>query len=157
MAAGAVVALSTTPAFAHPVCSGGYYYTTSGSGTEWVPTNIHSDWMDPGIKTTYTTTSTGSWTFTASLSFGADAGVIFAKIKSDVGFSLAKTWTESTSWSYSGGPTGRVGRLMLFHQAAYSNVTKMVQYTNCATTKVYTTHVVAPNSSNVNKWGIQYQ
>ncbi|MDH6109456.1 hypothetical protein P3T36_000227 [Kitasatospora sp. MAP12-15] len=157
MATTAVVALGAAPASAHPICNGGYFYSVSGSGTTWEPTNVSSDWADPGVTITYNKTSTSTWTATFSVSVGADAGVIFAKVDTTIGASVAKSWTESNSWSYSATVKGNtMGRLMLFHEAAYANVTKTVQYTNCATAKVYTTRVVAPLSSNVNKWGIQY-
>jgi hypothetical protein len=158
MATSAMVALSAAPAYAHPVCGGGYIYSLAGTGTEWVPTNVHSDWMEPGIIATKSLSGTSTWTATFTLSAGVDAGVIFAKVSASTGFSVAKTWSQTSGWSYSGGPRiAKVGRLMIYHRAAYSDVTKTEQYTNCTTKKIYTTRVVAPLKANDNLVGIQYE
>lgn len=156
--AGTVVGVAAGPASAQVYCPGEYYFTFSAGSVVWEPTNIHSDWMAPGVKATYTTSGTDTLTGTVSASFTAEEGVLFASVKEQYGVSVAKSWAQTSSWSYTGGPTGKVGRLMRFHKAVSTTATEHLQNSNCTVTTIATSKTVVPSSSNSdNKWDIQYQ
>ncbi|MFJ9846125.1 hypothetical protein ACIRYZ_37945 [Kitasatospora sp. NPDC101155] len=148
---------TAVPASARTICDGGYSYKFSNESTVWEPTNVHSDWAQPGITITYNKTTTGTWSATGTATVGADAGVIFAKVSTQLSFSVGRQWSKTDSWSYSGTVRGNQrGRLMMYHKAASFTVSKIEQYTNCRTSTVYTTHMTAPAAENDNTWGIQY-
>ncbi|THA60787.1 hypothetical protein E6P78_26330 [Streptomyces sp. A0958] len=161
------VAVTAAPVSAAPkvTCDQTPIYSIGDKKTVWRPTNVHSDWMKPGIGTTYTTTKTGTWTATGTATVGAEAGVIFAKASTSFSVSVGYSWSKSGSWSYTATVPKKKGktrgRLMMYHSAKGFSVTKYRLHstsTGCKKTKLWKkSNNVAPVKKNENLWGIQYK
>jgi len=159
------VGLSAPTASAGIRCDESPVYTIADKRTVWVPTNVHSDWANPGVTISYSKNTTGSWTATGTVQLGTEAGVVFAKASASFSVSVGRTWSRSDTWTYAAEVEKRSGRsrgrLMMYHEAKGFSVTKSyLQPTGrqqCVLHKVWKkTGIVAPVRRDNNLWGVQY-
>ncbi|MFJ2112444.1 hypothetical protein ACIOEX_11220 [Streptomyces sp. NPDC087850] len=165
LVSGGTIALGVTPASAAAACDKSPNYSISKKSTVWRATNLHSDWVRPGIEIQYSKSATGTWSATGSATVGAEAGVIFAKAEVSFGVELTRSWEKSGSWSYTATPKKKagktMGRLMMHHSAKSFTVTKWNMVSSgankCKKRVLYTKTGVVPVKRNENLWGIQYR
>ncbi len=156
--AGSLTAL-VPPLTASAHCSDmGYtYYTFKNIKKSRLATNLKSDYLHGPGTIHYTKTKTASVSVTGTVTVGAEAGVIFAKASASASVAVGGTWTHGGSWSYDKPvPKGRTARLVMFHESRSFDVTKHRLDYLCRAQTVWTHHMNAPRTANINVWDLQY-
>lgn len=91
------------PASAHCVPDGNYtIYVTSNKTFLYAPTNVYSIWSQfpYGGSITYNRTKTAEQNASTTGTVTAEASGVFASASASVGHTVGKSFSRSTSWSY---------------------------------------------------------
>ena len=135
-----------------------YKFTNVSSSSK--PTNLHSDYIEGPATVTYTHTATATVSASMTATVSAEAGIIFAKASSSLGVTVGASYSKANSWSYTKPvPSGKTGRLTLFHDTRVFTVTKQ-QWNpgRCTFVTAYSSAVNAPlKSDNANVWKLEYR
>ncbi|MGW1495763.1 hypothetical protein [Streptomyces sp. NPDC002402] len=123
--------------------------------TTYRPTNIKSDFIKGPGTISYSKADSATSTWTGSAGIGGDIGVIVAKLNLQASGSYAKSWTKTTTWTYTLDiAKGKTQRIRMYHASKSLYVTKKV-FNNgrCKWETVYKDKkVIVPSKQNVNLW-----
>jgi hypothetical protein len=146
LAAGALITVASpaTPAFA--ICDGPTYtYSFTGKTRTALPGNVYTPWAEGPATVTLSGSKTTTVNATLTASVSAEAGIVFAKASTSLGISVGKTWSNTSSWSVAKKvPSGKEGRLRVYHDAVKFKVTKKHLVSPCDYQTVYSSWVTAP-------------
>ncbi|GAV45460.1 hypothetical protein [Streptomyces acidiscabies] len=165
--AGGVVAVSAGTASAACPPDAGTRYTITNKSTVRQSSNLHSDWMydNLGGTLTYNKTTTAAVNASGTATLGTEAGVIFAKASASFSVTVGKTWTKSSSWSYTIPAKNKAGktkvRMTMFHESKKFLASKYAYHydAHCKyiEKKLWSKWITAPVKKDSNVWGLEWK
>lgn len=120
-------------------------------------TNIAGDWMEAGMTASYSKSATATLSASMTATVSAEAGIVFAKASASLGVTVGGSYARTQTWTYTSRPvpSGKEGRLVMYHEGRRFTVVKKVLRSPCTYVQVYAQTVDAPIKSGGNFWKLQ--
>ncbi|MFF3409037.1 hypothetical protein ACFYW8_23080 [Streptomyces sp. NPDC002742] len=167
VATGIVAVTAGTASAACPPPSPGKSYRITNKSTVSKSTNLHSDWVydNLGGNLTYNHSKTATTSASGTWGVEAEAGVIFAKASKSFSVTVGKSWSKSSSWSYSIPARNKAGktkvRMTMFHESKKFLATKYTYSFDARCRyhekKVWAKWFTAPVKKDSNVWGLEWK